>query len=86
MWTERWKTKNVAACDQENEKTPSNIPALHLASARRNKYSGCMIVGASQVHILPVSKQPGDWRNGKGKDRKAMLLNPQAFCPQVKNK
>lgn len=38
-----------------------------------------MIVEAAQVHILPVSKQPGDWRDGKGKDIKAILLNPQAF-------
>lgn len=38
-----------------------------------------MIVEAAQVHILPVSKQPGDYGDGKGKDIKAILLNPQAF-------
>lgn len=34
---------------------------------------------AAQVHILPESKQPREERDGKGKDIKAILLNPQAF-------
>lgn len=73
------KTKKLAAHYKQNQRKPSSIPPVHLVSVRVNKYSERMIVEAAQVHILPVSKQPGDQRDGKGKDIKAILLNPQAF-------